>query len=56
MKKTTIALLILVSASSTATLSLLLKDQPYRLAGMTACQAYVGTCFMPAPSIHQLLP
>ncbi|WP_171011811.1 hypothetical protein [Pseudomonas sp. 2FE] len=56
MRKTTIALLILVCAGSAATLSLLLKDQPYRLAGMTACQAYAGACFMPAPSINQLLP
>lgn len=55
MRKTTIALLILVSAGSAATLSLLLKDQPYRLAGLTACQAYAA-CFMPAPAIQRLLP
>lgn len=56
MKKTTIALLILVSAGSAATLSQLLKDQPYRLAGIAACQAYAAACHMPAPSIQQLLP
>ncbi len=56
MKKLMIALLILVSAGSAATLSLLLKDQPYQLTAMSACQAYAGSCFIPAPSIHQLLP
>ncbi len=56
MKKLMIALLILVCAGSAATLSLLLKDQPYRLAGMSACQAYAAACFVPSPSIHQLLP
>jgi len=55
MKKTTIALLILVCAGGAAAPSLLLKDQPHRLAGMTACQAYAMPCFIPL-SIHQLMP
>jgi len=56
MKKITLALLILVCAGGAATLSLLLKDQPHRMAALTACQAYAMPCFMPAPSINQMLP
>lgn len=56
MKKVLIALLILVSVSSSAAVNLLLDDQPYWLSGMAACQVYAGACYMPPPSIHQLLP
>lgn len=56
MKKTTLALLILVCAGGAATLCLLLKDQPHRLAQLNACQQYGSACFTPAPSLSQLLP
>ncbi|WP_439888359.1 hypothetical protein ACSX1C_04110 [Pseudomonas sp. MBLB4123] len=55
MKKVTLTLLLFVCITSAAALSLL-QQPSYRLASQPACQAYVGGCYMPAPSIHRLLP
>ncbi|TWC38577.1 hypothetical protein FBY03_10674 [Pseudomonas sp. SJZ079] len=56
MKNPATVLLLVICVASAAALSLLLTHPAYRVASQPACQAYVGGCYMPPPSIHRLLP